>query len=110
MDQQSANQILWCLPIVVCVGVLFFYKKTIGRANAILQNWARQNDFEIVHFERCFFAGAFSWLTTSANQVVYFVRVRDREHHERSGWVRCGSWSGFIFCSNQTEVKWDESH
>ncbi len=109
MDKQSVIEILRCLAIAIClcVGILLLYKWTIARANAVLRSWARQNDFEIVHFERCFFTGAFSPLTTSGNQIVYFVRVRDQERHERSGWVRCGSF-GHPF-GNQTVVKWKDT-
>src|SRR5207245_1424683 len=111
MDRQSANEILRCLAIavVLCAGIVFLHRKTIARANTILQHWAMRNGFELFHSERCFFTGAFSWLTTSRNQIVYFVRVRDQEHHERSGWVRCGSWASFIFFSDEAEVKWRET-
>ncbi len=95
--------------IIVCVFILLFYKWTIARGNTIIRNWANQNNFELVHFERCFFTGAFSWLTTSRNQIVYFVRVRDCEKHERAGWVRCGSFLGGIIFSDEVEIKWKHS-
>lgn len=111
MDKQSAIEILRCstIGVALCFGLVFLHRKMVARANVILQNWARQHDLELVHFERSFFTGGFGWLTTSRNQVVYFVRVRDRSQRERSGWVRCGSfWGGIIF-NNEAEVKWKDT-
>jgi hypothetical protein len=85
--------------------VLSFYKLTIWRANSILRNWALENGFEVLRFERCFFTGGFGWFTTSRNQIVYSILVRDRSNEERSGWLRCGSYFGVLF-SNEAEVKW----
>jgi hypothetical protein len=87
--------------------VLSFYKLSIWRANSILRKWALENGFEVLHFERCFFTGGFGWLTTSRNQIVYSIRVRDRSNEERSGWLRCGNYFGVIF-SNDAEVRWKE--
>ncbi len=111
MDQHSINEILLALVIGValCAGVVLFYRRAIARADTILQHWAARNGFEVLHSERCFASGAFSLFTTSRNQIVYFVRVRDREHHERSGWVRCGSFASFIFFSDEADVKWQEA-
>ena len=82
---------------------------SFSRGRTLLNRWAEVHGFEILHSEcRTLCAGPFTW-TSSRNQMVYFVRVRDHEGRERSGWVRCGSfWSGIA--SEKTEVRWkDES-
>jgi hypothetical protein len=111
MDKQSIIEILRSLAIgiALCIGVLALYWCVIARANRILRNWAAANNFELLYFKRCFFTGGFNPLTTSRNQIVYFVKVQDQEHHERSGWVRCGSFWHFIFLSNKAEVKWQKT-
>jgi len=108
MDKQSAIDILRYLAIgiALCIGVVVLYRFVVARADKILRRWAMENHFELLHFERCFFTGGFSPFTTSRNQIVYFVRVRDGEHQERSGWVRCGSFSHPF--GNQTDVKWKD--
>ena len=111
MDHHSVIEILRYLAIGValCVVVFAFYRGTIARADKILRHWATENHFELVHFKRCFFTGGFSPLTTSRNQIVYSVRVRDTERGERSGWVRCGGFWDVIFLSDKAEVKWQDT-
>jgi hypothetical protein len=77
------------------------------RSRSLLQKWAAANGYEILHSEcRELRRGPFAW-TVSGKQAVYYVRVRSHEGHERSGWVRCGSfWSGLL--SDKTEVKWED--
>jgi hypothetical protein len=94
--------------LAVITIVLGFYKLTIWRAKSILRKWALENGFEVLRFERCFFTAGFGWFTTSRNQIVYSILVRDQSNDERSGWLRCGSYFGVIF-SNDAEVKWKES-
>ena len=95
------------IGIALCLGILAFHRCVIGHARRILRRWADENHFELLHFERCFFTGGFSPSTTSRNQIVYFVRVRDREHRERSGWVRCGSFAHPF--GKGAEVEWKDS-
>jgi hypothetical protein len=110
MDKQSTLEILRCLAIGIAlsVGVVFFHRKIISRADTVLRNWAGRNGYELMCAKRCFLTGAFNPFTTSRNQIVYFVKVRDQECQERSGWVRCGSFASLIFFSDETEVKWKE--
>jgi len=97
---------LLIIALVAASFVWFFV-----RSKTLLQKWAAENGFQITHYERkwLFFTGPFKWWTTSRNQTVYFVRVRDRDGYERSGWVRCGSFFGGVLFSDKTEVRWDET-
>ena len=80
------------------------------RAKSILQNWAHDNGFHIVSFEKRYLiaTGPFRWWTNSRGQVVYFIQVRDREGTQRSGWLRCGSFFGGVLGSRKAEVRWDD--
>jgi hypothetical protein len=80
---------------------------SFSRGRTLLNRWAHDNGFQILQSEiRTLCAGPFTW-TSSRNQIVYFVRVRDKEGGEHSGWVRCGNfWSGIF--SDKTEVKWKD--
>jgi hypothetical protein len=97
--------ILFCFAaLIVWWGVWAF-----SRGRSLLNRWATDNGFQILHSEmRTLLVGPFT-LTSSRNQIVFFVRVRDRTGQERSGWVRCGSfWFGIS--SDKSEVEWkDES-
>jgi hypothetical protein len=77
------------------------------RGRALLNRWAEENGFEILYSRRPILnAGPFTW-HTSRWQVVYSVRVRDRQGKDRSGWVKLGSFWGGLF-SSQTEEWWKD--
>jgi len=99
--------------VVVVVGVILLISFAAimvcwhhSRARSILDDWARENGFQILSQESClFFRGPFFW-TTAKGQEVYRVVVRDDTGRTRSGYVRCGSrWVGML--SDQIEVRWD---
>ena len=82
-----------------------------SRAKAILDSWAIAGGFQILDFKKRYLIGTgpFKWWTNSRNQIIYWVSVRDAAGRERSGWVRCGSYWGGVWFSNQAEVRWDEA-
>jgi hypothetical protein len=91
--------------LVVLVGLGLWWH--FGRSSAILQEWAGQNGYRIVSREyRTFFKGPFFW-TSAKGQAVYHVVVEDSAGHERSAWVRCGSWL-FGLLSDNVDVRWDD--
>jgi hypothetical protein len=80
---------------------------TLSRSREVLDQWAQTNQFEIIHAEfRNIFQGPFSFRTTQG-QSVYYVKIRDRNGYERSGWVRCGGFLTGIF-SDKVEVRWED--
>jgi len=89
--------------LLVIASVFWHY----SRSRSLLQQWADENGFVIVHSEyRSFFKGPYFW-TSSKSQTVYYVTVRDRDGNERNGWVRCGGlFLGLL--SDRTDVRWDE--
>ena len=99
----EAAQIVLAIVILVLVIYFAWY---FPRSRSVLEHWAKQNGFEIIHSEfRWLFRGPFSFLS-NRGQTVYRVRVRDHHGLERSGWVRCGSiWIGLF--SDQAIVTWD---
>jgi hypothetical protein len=83
-------------PILAVFGIaIFIFVTTIwhfSRSRSVLEQWADQSGFEILHSEyRNFARGPYFW-TTSKGQTVYYVTVRDNRGHVRTGWVRCGGW------------------
>lgn len=78
-----------------------------SRSNTVLEQWAEDNDFELLSHEYChFMQGPFFW-TTSKGQAVYYVKVRTSSGHVRSGWVRCcGFFLGLL--SDAAEVRWED--
>jgi len=103
MDSTQTYLLLICIAIVMVVAVVWSF----SRGRTLLNRWAQENGFQILHSEiRTLCAGPFTW-TSSRNQIVYFVRVLDKEGREHSGWVRCGSfWRGIS--SDKTEVRWKD--
>jgi hypothetical protein len=107
MDKETITQIVLpsLLGLFVVAGFWWFDR----RSKIILQNWAEENGFQITQSRQRykFFTGPFKWWTNSRNQVIFFVKVRDRDGRERSGWIRCGNYSRGVFFSNEVEAKWD---
>ena len=91
----------WFLLLGV-LAVNFIWEYFRGRT--LLSRWAEANGYEILHSRRAIlYAGPFTW--RSRYQVVYSVRVRDRQGSDRTGWVRFGSyWAGLF--SNQVDEWW----
>jgi hypothetical protein len=97
--------VLWVpglILLAICSFVLHFH-----RSRTVLERWAAENCFEILESDyRSLCRGPFFW-TSSEEQTVYKVKVRDREGVGRSGWVRCGRWFVGLW-SDRVEVKWDD--
>ena len=92
------------LVAIVAIGSMAWH---FSRSRSILEQWAAEQGFEIVHREyRSFRRGPFFW-TTSKGQTVYYVTVRDSTGNQRSGWVRCGGW--FLgLMADKAEVRWED--
>jgi hypothetical protein len=88
---------------VVALYILWFFK----RSRSMLQQWATANGYAVLYAQpRNFRRGPLLW-KSSKNQAVYFIKVRDQEGRERSGWLCLGSfWTGLF--SNKAKVKWEE--
>jgi hypothetical protein len=91
--------------ITLIVSVIWWFDKC---SNDILKKWGDEHGFKVLWKEQryLFFTGPFKW--KSRNQTIYFLKVRDRDGCERSGWVRCGSFIGGVFFSDKIEVRWDD--
>jgi hypothetical protein len=112
MDKDSLI-IISCAFLIVLAGIgAFIGWIWLGavRANRMLRAWAAEGGFQIVRFEKKNWTnrGPFGWWTNSPYQIIFHVRVRDREGRERLAWVRCGSYLGGILFSNRTEARWEE--
>ena len=97
------KQVLGLLAVVAVVLVLSSFYSL--RRRQLLRDWADDNGLEILHSRaRVFFCGPFTW-SSLRHQTVYFVRVRDKEGRERSGWVCVG---GYTSDEPEIEVCWRE--
>jgi hypothetical protein len=97
------------IAATVLLLLVVYFVWFLRHSRLMLQRWATQNGFEIIHFElRWLFQGPFTgW--SNKGQTVYRVKVRDRHGHERLGWILCGGiWSGLF--SNQVRVEWDDAN
>ena len=94
------------LGAVAVIGMLSWH---FSRSRSLLDRWADQHGFEILHSEyRHFFQGPFFW-TTFRGQTVYRVKVRDGSGQVRSGWVRCGSvFMGLL--TDKAEARWEDEN
>jgi hypothetical protein len=95
------KQFLGLLALVAVVLVLSSLYSL--RRRQLLRNWADDKGLEILDSkERVFFCGPFTW-SRRRQQTVYFIRVRDKDGRERSGWARVGRYSSD---EPEIEVRW----
>jgi hypothetical protein len=100
----QGQAIVFGMVVVVAIALVVW---SFSRGRTLLNRWAEENRFRIIHAEvRHLCAGPFTW-TKSRNQIVYYVRVSDRDGKERKGWVRCGSYFGGL-ASDKTDVRWED--
>jgi hypothetical protein len=111
MDKDTSDVVLpiivGSVAITLFVTVFWWFDR---RSKVILKKWADEHGFEITQKKQRYmiFTGPFKFWTNSRNQIIYYLTVRDRDGHERSGWARCGSYFGGVFFSDKIEVRWDE--
>ncbi|MEO5916033.1 MAG: hypothetical protein ABIS50_17490 [Luteolibacter sp.] len=94
------------VALAVMAIIVLVFTWHFSRSRSVLEQWAIENGYTIIHSEyRHFMRGPFFW-TTSKGQTVYQVSVRDKAGTVRSGWVRCG---GFFLglLSDNAEVRWE---
>jgi hypothetical protein len=94
------------LLVIICIGGTIILRWNFKKTRQILGKWAKDNNYQILSSEhRIFTKGPFFW-TSSRQQSVYYVVVRDSHGHEKSGWLRCGDyWFGMLI--DRVEVIWE---
>jgi hypothetical protein len=96
------NAFFIVIAVVLGIAALAWH---VSRSRSLLDQWASENGYMILHSEyRYLFKGPFFW-TSSKGQTVYYVKVQDRDGNVRTGWVRCGGW-WLGLMSDKTEVRW----
>ena len=112
MDKGSLIDVAkaFAIALVAITAFVGWFWIFIALSKTILRRWAGENGFQIISFEQryLFFTGPFKWWSNGRGQFVYRVVIRDRDGHERSGWVRCGSYLGGVLFNNDVEVRWEE--
>jgi hypothetical protein len=100
------------LAVIAVAAILALYRRGQRREIQMLKIWAERSHFELLHSrERRFLEGAPFSFWTSHRTPNYFVKVRDQQGRERSGWVRLGTvferiyWGG----KDKVEVRWEEA-
>lgn len=103
MDQ-SFQVILFILIGSAIIGLNLWLS---SKSRSLVEQWAHQHGYTLLHYERrIFFLGPFFW-TTSRSQIVYYLRIRDQQGTERTGWIRCGSWMLGLL-TDAVEVRWED--
>jgi hypothetical protein len=100
------------LAVVLVALILALYRRGQRREISMVQRWAARSHLELLSLRgRAFFEPAPFSFWISHRTPNYFVRVRDQQGKERSGWVRLGTvfesiyWGG----KDKVEVRWDEA-
>lgn len=97
----------WALLLIGGPLMFAFTAWACFRARRLLRRWANENGFRLLAF-KAVVSGPREWMwTSSSRQVLYSVRVLDKNGQERRGWVRCGTFWNGIF-SDKIEVKWED--
>lgn len=92
------------LVLLAIVTVLYI---TLARSRTILEDWARDNHYELLSARFCWLWRGPFFLRSVQGQSVYHIRVSDANGRRRSGWVRCGGFFLGLF-SDRADVYWDD--
>ncbi len=93
------------LVIILFLGILWI---TMKEGNRILAGWARENSFDLLEADYCWFCRGPFWFRSTKAQSVYHIMVRDKDSGEtRSGWARCGNWFWGVWGTNAIKVIWE---
>lgn len=77
-----------------------------ARAEATLQTWLRDNNYELLQKAAPWIKdNPFLW-SSNRGQKVFYVTIRQPDGQLRRAWIRCGHalWGAFV---DGIEVKWD---
>ncbi len=96
---------LLIIPFLAAMYGMWAWSK--ARSSAMLHAWAEENGYTVVAQKYCHFWRGPFWFTTSNNQVVYRITLRDKTGFDWTGWARCGSWWWGLM-SNKVTVRLDE--
>jgi hypothetical protein len=94
-------------PLAVIAGLLGLFgavlRHAFSRSKQRVARWARENGFEL---RRCEWRwSGDSPFAPGGREVLWTVRIVDREGRTRNGWVRCGSpLIGML--SSRVDVRW----
>jgi hypothetical protein len=113
MDTQSVKEVLGAAAMAAApiLGILLLYWHGRRREIWMLQNWARENHFELLSFrQRRFFEPAPFWFLSGHRTPAYLVTIRDEQGKQRSAWIRLGTlWEGICWGGKHVvTVKWNE--
>ena len=108
------NEITVAAAIATVIIVAQLAVNRLGRRREILmlKRWAERSQFQLLEFrQRAFSEPAPFSFWSSHRTPNYFIKVRDQEGKERSGWVRLGNFFESIYWGGRDEVKvkWDEA-
>ena len=80
-----------------------------GKAESILDEWARANGYHLLECRRKdLFRGPY-FFTTSKTQLVYRIVVSDAAGNRRSGYARVGGFMTGLL-SEKVSVRWDDEN
>jgi hypothetical protein len=91
----------------VAIFILAYYAIYITRSRAMVNKWAKDNNYTLLKKEHRIFRKG-PYFLSGRNQAVYRVEVRDATGLKLKGWVRCGNWFGGVFGS-AVESQMDET-
>ena len=90
--------------LVIIVLVIEWHKR---RARRILNNWAKENEYEVVSAHvRWFLRGPYSLFFTHKQIVLQFM-VSDSNGATKTGWACCGHGNLGVI-REMIDVQWDE--
>lgn len=106
MNHHSTIALL--MPVIAII--MYLSWRHIVNAKALLQDWARANQFRILHSRLCIFMPWRLYFTTTKYQIVYQVSLYDESTHRvRAAWVRLGTRVWGVMESDAVDVQWEDT-
>ncbi|MBS1797841.1 MAG: hypothetical protein JSS81_28735 [Acidobacteria bacterium] len=93
--------------IVFLTAAVWMFRWQYGKADAMLADWARENDYQILEKQTDDSASGPMGVYRGNRQIVFHVRLRDAAGTERRATVICGSPTTGVL-DDSVEVRWEK--
>jgi hypothetical protein len=94
--------LLFFAAILTIIGIAIYFN--FAHSSRLVQLWAKDNGYTLIKYERQLCVNT-PFKICGKGQVVWAIRVTNRQGEERDAWLLCGD---FLFgtLSDSVEVKW----
>ena len=95
--------------LMVVMVLLAFALSGVGDRKALflIEAWAQSCQYSVESCERRYLRTGPFFLSSSKYQRIYYVRIKDRNGQEKTGWLKLGGYFSGMLSEDEIEVIWE---